>query len=221
MSTVRIEPMITINLTDEVSLSFGTLFLRRKITAMLPLHPELVALAHQLRKEQPGIDRSNVGGWHSDGNIFARRQTALIELSKHLQAALQQISVVANQVLDVRVNFQATIFGWMNIHTTGGYHQPHYHPGTTWSGVYYIQTGETVPNFPLSGCIQFVDPRSRCETGPDMAVSHLGIMSVQPEDGLLLLFPSYLEHYVHPYFGRGERISLAFNCTVKALDPIS
>src|SRR6266699_2364095 len=105
MSTSRIEPMITMNFLDEVTLAFGTLFFLHKITEMLPLHPELVALAHQLRKEQPGIDRSNVGGWHSDGNIFARRQTALIELSKHLQAALKKISVVANQVLDVRVNF--------------------------------------------------------------------------------------------------------------------
>ena len=32
-----------------------------------------------------------------------------------------------------------------------------------------------------------------------------------PRPGLIMLFPSWLQHQVRPYWGQGERISIAFN----------
>ena len=37
---------------------------------------------------------------------------------------------------------------------------------------------------------------------------------VRPEAGLLVLFPSWLYHWVHPYSGRTPRIAISFNVTV-------
>ena len=34
---------------------------------------------------------------------------------------------------------------------------------------------------------------------------------ITPIPGLMVLFPSWLNHLVHPFFGAGERISIAFN----------
>jgi hypothetical protein len=31
------------------------------------------------------------------------------------------------------------------------------------------------------------------------------------EAGMMVLFPSWLYHFVNPFFGDGERISIAFN----------
>jgi hypothetical protein len=33
----------------------------------------------------------------------------------------------------------------------------------------------------------------------------------RPEAGMMVVFPSWLYHFVNPYFGDGERISIAFN----------
>jgi hypothetical protein len=32
----------------------------------------------------------------------------------------------------------------------------------------------------------------------------------------MIVFPGWLQHFVHPYFGSGERISIAFNVSVLA-----
>ena len=37
---------------------------------------------------------------------------------------------------------------------------------------------------------------------------------------MMVIFPSYLEHYVHPYSGTGERVTLAFNSLVQRLTPL-
>ena len=37
---------------------------------------------------------------------------------------------------------------------------------------------------------------------------------VQPKPGMLVVFPAWLEHWVHPFYGRGERISIAVNIDI-------
>jgi len=41
----------------------------------------------------------------------------------------------------------------------GRYHAPHSHPDSAWSGVYYVDAGKFNPNRPLSGGLEFLDPR--------------------------------------------------------------
>ena len=38
---------------------------------------------------------------------------------------------------------------------------------------------------------------------------------IKPEDGLLVLFPSYLQHYQSLYIGAKDRIVIAFNAQVQ------
>jgi len=46
---------------------------------------------------------------------------------------------------------------------------------------------------------------------------HGGKEIIQPEPGLLIVFPAWLFHYVNPYHGDGERISIAWNFNVEIL----
>ncbi len=38
---------------------------------------------------------------------------------------------------------------------------------------------------------------------------------VDPLPGLMVMFPSWLKHMVHPFSGNGERISISFNVYVQ------
>jgi hypothetical protein len=38
---------------------------------------------------------------------------------------------------------------------------------------------------------------------------------VDPLPGLMVMFPGWLKHMVHPFFGSGERISISFNLYVQ------
>ena len=206
-----------VQVSEDVSLTFGTLLLRRRITSLLSRHTELAELAIAMRAKETGIVRSNAGGWHSSGNLFAEKNAAVAELAEHVHAASKHISILARQLNKTDVAFRETLHGWFNVNDKYDYNIAHYHPGTTWSGVYYIQVGQDHPDHPLAGQIEFVDPRTRCEIGPNYGVSHAGVVRIKPEPGWLLVFPSYLEHYVHPHFGDAPRINIAFNCLVQEL----
>jgi hypothetical protein len=70
------------------------------------------------------------------------------------------------------------------------------------------------PDRPFSGVLEFLDPRAGVE-----AVSALGDpygepFRVRPEAGLLLVFPSWLYHWVRPYAGQSPRIAVSFNVTL-------
>jgi uncharacterized protein (TIGR02466 family) len=212
--------MLARRIAADVVMTYGTLLLQRRIDAMLAHNAALTDLALRLRAAEPGMTKSNAGGWHSAGNIFEREEPEIHLLAQHLQAAIQHVSVLAKQITAPRVNFEATLYGWINVNGQGDYNTPHCHPGDTWSGVYYIRTGSAAPDRPMSGRIEFMDPRSRCEVGPTTGLAHASSIWIGPADGMLLIFPSYLEHYVHPYFGTGERVTLAFNCLVQKLEPL-
>ena len=38
--------------------------------------------------------------------------------------------------------------------------------------------------------------------------------TIAPEPGMMLLFPAWMPHMVHPFYGLGERIAISFNVRV-------
>jgi uncharacterized protein (TIGR02466 family) len=101
------------------------------------------------------------------------------------------------------------------VHVTrdGGYHEPHYHPNCSWCGIYYLEVGDCTRN-PPNGVNRFFPPvRTLYEDFGSMAFNHNAV-SVPPEEGTLVLFPSYVEHSATPYRGTRERIVISFNSRV-------
>jgi uncharacterized protein (TIGR02466 family) len=99
---------------------------------------------------------------------------------------------------------------WTNVNRRGHYNTPHCHPDSTWSGVYYVDSGAHDPDNDKNGVITFLNPNAA--SGVAFFSEIVGNkMNIWPETSLMLLFPSYLLHMVHPYTGDGPRISIAFN----------
>jgi len=66
------------------------------------------------------------------------------------------------------------------------------------------------------GQIQFEDPRGMAQImgiEDSMSVS----LALQPEAGMLVIFPSWLQHFVHPFHGKSRRVSIAFNTNIKSI----
>lgn len=94
---------------------------------------------------------------------------------------------------------------WAVTYNEWGYHHLHNHHDSAWSGVYYVHTGQIVEG---SGRIEFLDPRpAACAREPRRNPLH----AVAPQPGMLLAFPSWLQHWVTPYEGDSERVCIAFN----------
>jgi uncharacterized protein (TIGR02466 family) len=113
-----------------------------------------------------------------------------------------------------------SLFGWYNVNRYGDHHAPHTHPLCYLSGTYYVR----MPPAPTSaedssahsGCISFYDPRSGANmvtvgTEPDARSSYL----VRPTAGTLLMWPSPVQHYVHPNLSQEHRITISYNLTIE------
>ncbi|MEN9230247.1 MAG: TIGR02466 family protein [Thermostichus sp. DG02_5_bins_236] len=100
---------------------------------------------------------------------------------------------------------------WAVVMQSQGHQIPHVHPSATLSGVYYVQVPQSVGEDPAdpSGWLEF---GAYPERFPFVASpQHSLVRQVQPQPGLLVLFPSHLWHRTIPFVGTEPRISIAFD----------
>jgi uncharacterized protein (TIGR02466 family) len=178
------------------------------------LNAELKALILETERRQPGMVRSNVGGWHSDLGVFGWDAPCIRELQERVRLASIEMTKGAITKPNVRFRANYRLDGWANVVRPGDYHIAHNHPGNVWSGVYYVAIGEAEAGRPYNGQLELLDPRA----GPNMLGPPEGLFdlryTINTQPGLMVIFPSWLRHYVHPFFGSGERISVAFNVAI-------
>lgn len=97
---------------------------------------------------------------------------------------------------------------WGVVLRAEGHQVAHIHPGGWVSGVYYAKLPAVVAagGSNHAGWIEFGHPplEFHAEAKPEVCV-------VKPEEGLLLLFPSYFYHRTIPYKSEEERVSIAFD----------
>jgi len=163
-------------------------------------------------KKDKGVKRTNMIGWHSTTDMHK------IPVFKPLVDELfkMQMEIYREELLT-----REPIIGnmWANINPPGGYNRPHIHPNSHFSGVYYIKAPQN------SGEIVFNDPRSAAHmVMPDRVKdikppSHLWReVRVNPLEGRMLMFPSWLWHCVEPNESNDIRISVSFNFIQKGFD---
>ena len=163
-------------------------------------------------KKDKGIRRTNMIGWHSTTEMHQ------IPVFKPLVDELfkMQMEIYKEELLT-----REPIIGnmWANINPPGGYNRPHIHPNSHFSGVYYIKapqnSGEIVFNDPRSAAHMVMPERVKAIKPP----SHLWReVRVNPLEGRMLMFPSWLWHCVEPNESNDIRISVSFNFIQKGFD---
>ena len=101
---------------------------------------------------------------------------------------------------------------WSIINKKDASNVRHIHSNNYISAAYYVKAPEK------SGNIVFHDPRPARVYRHPIAKSpnklNATINSVKPEPGLLVLFPSYLEHSVNPNLSDKKRIVISFNLSL-------
>lgn len=177
---------------------------------------ELRRIILAYRDRNPSVQASNAGGWHSDRKLLdwgGPRIGEVIAAARHVAGQM----TADRQGAPIRPNW--TVQAWANVNGPGDANICHYHPGSFWSGTYYVDDGGCADNPDLGGEFEMIDPRG---PAPGMYAPGLKFASedgasagsgetIRPRAGLLFLFPSWLFHQVRPYRGDSLRISIAFN----------
>lgn len=176
------------------------------------------AILTEQARDAGGVQISNLGGWHSN--------TKMIEWGGEAARALahKAMTMADENIVNIGAG-EGREYGWMpemwaNVSGKGNANQYHTHPGSYWSAVAYIDDGyEGSSDQNLGGELQLCDPRM-----PMVRMASLdlrlkdpsGVQQnnepfVRPYTGLIVMFPSWLQHAVRPFHGTGTRISVAIN----------
>tara|TARA_B100001059_G_scaffold236702_1_gene289210 strand:+ start:12827 stop:13558 length:732 start_codon:yes stop_codon:yes gene_type:complete len=181
-----------------------------------PLLKEVYDWREESLRNESGVTRSNQGGWHSESKIFKRETPAIKRLNTLMVNTFNQCTKhiapdfdISNKVLKGE--------GWVNVNEKGDFNVPHDHPGYTWSGVYYLACSlpEVRDVHHRHGCIEFLDPRTSVSAfSPELAQKTEYFSpkkTLYPKPGMILVFPSYLRHWVYPSADENDRITFAYN----------
>ncbi|MEO1573522.1 MAG: TIGR02466 family protein [Pseudomonadota bacterium] len=196
---------------DQTVMAFATPVINVRWSGMDAMNDALRMIILDAERRTEGVVRSNVGGWHST--------TGFLELGTDVVAELRGricdlVTEVRARVLPADQGSNAARFhleGWANVLRTGQYNTMHCHPNAVWSGVYYVTDNPTAGTHPFSGKLELIDPRPGAALEYREASSLYGRFMLSPVAGQIVIFPSWLNHIVHPYFGESPRISVAFN----------
>ncbi len=161
----------------------------------------------EMRKQDKGVSRSNVNGWHSKDDLFK-------DSNKHLQwltKKIEKIAITAAKHFHGESRSGQPEIGalWANVSDSGSWNAPHQHLPADWSGVFYIcaENIETQSSNGITdGDLLFINP---LPMGPRF--DRPTTISYKPINGKLLIFPAYASHMVAPHFQQKPRISVSFN----------
>ena len=148
--------------------------------------------------------------------LFATMKDACIEDLKKLieNNTAQSWNRIAGDAIPTRENIHLT-HSWVVSQYAGEYNPWHNHSGD-FSAVLYLKIPPKMhEEWKEHGFLEFAYGEAQ-----DFRI---GSFKVRPEVGKLLVFPSYLKHYVYPFKCEGERRSMSFNAhmMMDGLDDIS
>lgn len=104
------------------------------------------------------------------------------------------------------------VWAWANVNEPGSENREHVHTGYFMSGVAYFQAKDT-------GRLEFM-PYNYTYKITHSEWPYYGTAYYEPQDGDIIMFPSYLLHRVERNKSNKQRISMAFNATLPTDDRI-
>ena len=167
-------------------------------------------IKNEQASDSSGINKSNIKGWHSkDFDLDHIEPKKFIKL---ISSSIEQVMTDMNWDKEkqvVKINNM-----WAIINTGGSSNAQHQHGNSNISGAYYVRAPKN------SGDIVFYDPRpAPVYFHPNAKSPNLlnaQVNSVSPKEGVLVLFPSYLDHSVNKNLSNEERIVISFNIRINS-----
>ena len=166
---------------------------------------DLIDYIYNLKQNDKGRKVSNLGGWQSnDLDLSDKKLESLcIQIQIHSKHFLKHLNLKGKFSLGNM---------WANVNGYKDSNEMHVHPNSVISGVYFLKASKKQGslrfvsnyNYELNACYNsFIE---------NPLPQNNSLFDINPEDNTLILFPSYLKHYVLPNMEKDkDRISISFN----------
>lgn len=190
-----------------------------------------VAILREQVRNPEGMYKSNTAGtWHSDTKLlqWANKENNAGDKLRAMWADLLKVycqSMGANPAGELRMHLSA----WSMVYHDRGYATTHTHPNCHFAGVYYVDAGPSADPLIMatgakitSGELEFLDTRGN-QGHQVMGLQMIPAFRLPAKAGVMLVFPQWLPHFVHPVVMDNEtekpRVSISCNAVVRYRTP--
>jgi len=154
--------------------------------------------------QDKGLQKTNYKGWHSQTDMHTKAE---------YRPLVDELITMCKEVFKEEWLDREPMLGnmWANINPKEGMNQPHIHPNSLFSGVYYVKSN------PQAGRLKIYDPRPGAQIimpvrKKGQPPKHLWRdANLDPFPGRIIMFPAWLWHAVEPNESNDIRISVSFN----------
>tara|TARA_B100000427_G_scaffold58129_1_gene45659 strand:- start:525 stop:1139 length:615 start_codon:yes stop_codon:yes gene_type:complete len=158
--------------------------------------------------------KSNCGGYQSPDQFYLEESFApfLNRFCEHLRASIDAYANPDDCAIEEIDNIRISNM-WFNFNYQHSYNTTHVHPGSVLAGVLFLHVPED------SGELVFEADNQWAHA----LVNSDASKGIVPEEGGLILFPSYLPHRVTANENKNNemRVSMAFNLADLPIPPVS
>jgi uncharacterized protein (TIGR02466 family) len=173
----------------------------KALAAHAASHPTLMAAP---------ASHSTYDGLHS-GSLLVEPRGPVAPFEEAIESVVgdywERLSDATDQPFAARRPTDVVLAMWCIVLGRGSHQGPHIHPAAWLSGVYYPQIPEGIrTGAGPEGWLEFGEPDRAFPTKIKPPLHR-----VRPEEGLVVIFPSYLYHRTIPFEEEGTRISVAFD----------
>lgn len=190
---------------------FPTPVFQFKVKNYEDLNKNLTKYIYELKKnDQVGIKRSNVNGWHSK-NFKIEKGNIPYNFVKSIHGYVKEVIVdgFGWKYIPEKVGITEI---WAIINKKNTFNQSHNHPNSYLSAAYYVKAPTNC------GDIHFYDSNEvkKFYKPPTDNLTELSTtgFAIKPEEGNLLVFPSYMYHDVGSSLSDEDRIVISFNVDI-------
>lgn len=199
--------------------------LTRRCDYHTTLNPALLELFYRHRDERPG---KRSGSYASDDDLLEQYgdEQCVSDLAAFIAESVFEIAKKVNadywrKIGKVRVDLTGL---WFQITNNHAFHETHVHGNCSWSGVYYVQSGDAGRTSRESGqpngITRFYGPNMEYMAGGHGDFGNLYLQASTwdsyPRDGGLVVFPSHIKHMAFPYEGDKDRVIVSFHAQVNS-----
>ncbi len=192
-----------------------TVILRRQVPGHEAPNAALRALIEGLERDNPDLTTDYRGG-----DFLNLENPATAWLTQCINVSVRDYFAHLGMDYDIRWS----LHGWPNVNRHGDYHDYHNHPRAYLSGTYYVQVPDPDPDRvgrrdARPGHISLNDPRGAVNMTANKGDPYVEPeYTVKPEAGLMLMWPAFVNHFVHPNLSSTPRISVSFNVMLQWSD---
>jgi tetratricopeptide (TPR) repeat protein len=176
----------------------------------LPAVREALVGLHTTRAHP--ADQSLRGGTQTRGNLFDRKEPAVVQLRQAIERAIG--AAMGMLAPDTHHPFLSRLTGslqfqgsWSVRLASEGFHISHIHPQGWLSSACYIDLPPEVGGNSDAGALAFGVPDAALKL--DLKPRRV----IRPQPGMLVLFPSYFWHGTLPFESADKRLTVAFDAT--------